>query len=263
MATNNTTNTSANVTVPQGGTSVTTLTTAYGVLCAGTTATGAVQTLSSLGAMGTVLTSNGAGALPSFQNSPAGFGINIGAISTNWYPSGSTFGGTGGTSQLSQSRATGTLYFHPFFLTKTTTFTNIGILVGSTTAAGTSVLGLYYDNGNSAPFGDPIANSNSTSLTNTTSTFSSYTFGTAITLNAGLYWTAHSTSGTTNFVGTSSEVGGRGLGVNATPTATNILTPVCGWSQSFVYSATLPSVGSLSSTLSYAAGDVYVFLQAQ
>lgn len=55
------------ITVPQGGTGQTTLTTAYGVLCAGTTATGAVQTLSSLGTSGQVLTSNGAAALPTWQ----------------------------------------------------------------------------------------------------------------------------------------------------------------------------------------------------
>ena len=48
------------ITVAQGGTGQTTLTTAYGVLCAGTTATGSVQTLSSLGTSGQVLTSNGA-----------------------------------------------------------------------------------------------------------------------------------------------------------------------------------------------------------
>ncbi|MCX6154403.1 MAG: hypothetical protein NT007_09600 [Candidatus Kapabacteria bacterium] len=57
----------AAVTVAQGGTGVQTLTTAYGVLCAGTTATGNVQTLSTLGTSGQVLTSNGASALPSFQ----------------------------------------------------------------------------------------------------------------------------------------------------------------------------------------------------
>jgi hypothetical protein len=67
MATNNATNTSKPVNVSQGGTGVATLTTAYGVLCAGTTATGNVQTLASLGSSTQVLTSNGAGALPSFQ----------------------------------------------------------------------------------------------------------------------------------------------------------------------------------------------------
>jgi hypothetical protein len=60
------------VSVTNGGTGVATLTTAYGVLTAGTTATGNVQTLAALGASGTVLTSNGASALPSFQAVAAG-----------------------------------------------------------------------------------------------------------------------------------------------------------------------------------------------
>ena len=65
------------ITVAQGGTGQTTLTTAYGVLCAGTTATGSVQTLSSLGSSGQVLTSNGAGALPSFQAIPSVSGASL------------------------------------------------------------------------------------------------------------------------------------------------------------------------------------------
>lgn len=72
MAFNNAINAPFPFTVAQGGTGVITLTTPYGVLCAGTTATGAIQTLASLGASGTVLTSNGAAALPSFQALPAG-----------------------------------------------------------------------------------------------------------------------------------------------------------------------------------------------
>lgn len=43
----------------------------YAVLCGGTTATGAHQSVASVGTSGQVLTSNGAGALPTFQN-PAG-----------------------------------------------------------------------------------------------------------------------------------------------------------------------------------------------
>jgi len=52
--------------VAGGGTGATSFT-AYGVLTGGTTTTGAVQSLAALGASGTVLTSNGASALPSFQ----------------------------------------------------------------------------------------------------------------------------------------------------------------------------------------------------
>lgn len=52
--------------VAGGGTGITTAT-AYSVICAGTTATGAFQSLASLGLAGEVLTSNGAGALPTWQ----------------------------------------------------------------------------------------------------------------------------------------------------------------------------------------------------
>ncbi len=51
------------VTVPIGGTGNTTFT-AFSVICAGTTATGAFQNVSGLGSSGNVLTSQGAGALP-------------------------------------------------------------------------------------------------------------------------------------------------------------------------------------------------------
>lgn len=53
--------------VAGGGTGITS-TTAYAVLTGGTTSTGALQSVASVGTTGQVLTSNGAGALPSFQN---------------------------------------------------------------------------------------------------------------------------------------------------------------------------------------------------
>ena len=55
--------------VNQGGTGVAT-TTAYSVLCGGTTSTGAFQAVSGLGTSGQLLTSNGVGALPSWQAAP-------------------------------------------------------------------------------------------------------------------------------------------------------------------------------------------------
>jgi hypothetical protein len=61
------------VTVPLGGTGNTTFT-AYSVICAGTTATGIFQNVSGVGTSGQVLTSNGAGAFPTWQN----------AIDANW-----------------------------------------------------------------------------------------------------------------------------------------------------------------------------------
>jgi len=52
--------------VPRGGTGNSTFT-AYSVICAGTTATGAFQNVSGVGTANQVLTSNGAGALPTWQ----------------------------------------------------------------------------------------------------------------------------------------------------------------------------------------------------
>lgn len=78
------------VTVAQGGTGLTSAT-AYAVLCGGTTSTGAFQSISSVGTSGQVLTSNGAGALPTFQT-PAGLpsmnivtGTTQTAVSGNQY----------------------------------------------------------------------------------------------------------------------------------------------------------------------------------
>ena len=70
-----TSNVTGTLPVTNGGTGVATLTTAYGVLAAGTTATGAFQNIGT-GTAAQVLTSNGAGALPTFQT-PAGGGTVI------------------------------------------------------------------------------------------------------------------------------------------------------------------------------------------
>lgn len=59
------------VTVADGGTGLSSAT-AYAVLCGGTTSTGALQSIASVGTSGQVLTSNGAGTLPTFQTAGAG-----------------------------------------------------------------------------------------------------------------------------------------------------------------------------------------------
>ena len=57
--------------IAEGGTAVSTMTTAYAPVCAGTTATGALQVASTgLSTSGFVLTSNGSSALPSFVVAP-------------------------------------------------------------------------------------------------------------------------------------------------------------------------------------------------
>ena len=76
----------AAVTVAQGGTGNTSAT-AYALLAGGTTSTGAYQSLASVGTTGQVLTSNGAGALPTFQTSSAGVTVtNDTSTSSALYP---------------------------------------------------------------------------------------------------------------------------------------------------------------------------------
>ncbi len=59
------------VPVADGGTGLS-ATTAYAVLCGGTTTTAALQSIAGVGSSGQVLTSNGAGALPTFQAAGGG-----------------------------------------------------------------------------------------------------------------------------------------------------------------------------------------------
>ena len=68
---NLTSNVTGTLPVANGGTGVAS-TTAYAVLCGGTTTTGPFQAIASVGTAAQVLTSNGAGALPTFQTPAAG-----------------------------------------------------------------------------------------------------------------------------------------------------------------------------------------------
>ena len=68
MATKNSINSNIPIEVALGGTGVTS-TTAYAVLCGGTTSTSPIQSIASVGTSGQVLSSNGS-ALPTFQDAP-------------------------------------------------------------------------------------------------------------------------------------------------------------------------------------------------
>ena len=65
--------------VPYGGTGADSFT-AYGVICGGTTSSGNLQSVADVGTAGYLLTSNGPGALPTFQNGVASGIINTGGI---------------------------------------------------------------------------------------------------------------------------------------------------------------------------------------
>ena len=75
--TNLATNVTATLPVASGGTGAVSQT-AYAVLAGGTTSTGAYQSIASVGTTGQVLTSNGAGALPTFQTGGGGTTIPAG-----------------------------------------------------------------------------------------------------------------------------------------------------------------------------------------
>ena len=68
--------------VTEGGTGKVSLT-AYALLAGGTTSTGAMQQVSGLGSSGTVLTSNGASALPTWQSAPAPI-LSVGQKTANY-----------------------------------------------------------------------------------------------------------------------------------------------------------------------------------
>lgn len=63
------------ISVGFGGTGLASMPTPYGVVCAGTTGTGPLQNVVSVGTAGQVLTSNGPAALPTFQ--PAAGGVPV------------------------------------------------------------------------------------------------------------------------------------------------------------------------------------------
>ena len=87
--------------VTSGGTGVSTMTTAYAPVCAGTSATGALQVASTgLSTAGFVLTSNGAAALPSFQDVSASGAIKTITGDSGGALSGSNITFTGGTTGL-------------------------------------------------------------------------------------------------------------------------------------------------------------------
>jgi trimeric autotransporter adhesin len=128
--------------VAYGGTGNTTFT-AYSVICAGTTATGAFQNVSGLGSSGNVLTSQGAGSLPHWA-APAASSITITGDSGGGL-TGNSFTFTGGTTGLTFAGAGSTETLGGTLVvsnggTGRATLTNHGLLVGAGTAAITQLV---------------------------------------------------------------------------------------------------------------------------
>jgi hypothetical protein len=106
--------------VSDGGTGATSAT-AYAVQCGGTTSTGAHQSIASIGTSGQVLTSNGAGALPTFQS-----------IITDWVAYTPTFTafGTVTNIQIWSRRVGDTLHIRGRFQAGTVTATEAQMTLG-------------------------------------------------------------------------------------------------------------------------------------
>lgn len=101
------------ISVSNGGTGRSTSTTAYGLIAAGTTATGALQTLST-GSTGQILQSGGASSLPTYSTATypsvaTSSGTILRANGTNWIASTSTFSDTYSASNLLYSNGANTV----------------------------------------------------------------------------------------------------------------------------------------------------------
>jgi hypothetical protein len=141
------------VTVPNGGTGLTSLT-PYAIMCGGTGSAANMQQVASLGSGGQLLTSQGSGALPTWTNPPSTSGVIIGFNSygssqTITIPSGATKGwvwlvggGAGGNSSNSGGSGAGLLKL----LTGMTSGNTLSLTVGgagsnaSNTGGGSSSL---------------------------------------------------------------------------------------------------------------------------
>lgn len=122
---------SGSLAVGRGGTGNTTFT-AYGVICAGTTATGAFQNVSGVGSAGEVLTSNGAAALPTWQAAGGGgldpstnyeYFNDLVGVDLNTNLAASYISGSGAAVA---STATGVAVNHPGVISNTTGITESG-----------------------------------------------------------------------------------------------------------------------------------------
>jgi hypothetical protein len=127
--------------VAQGGTGRST-NTAYAVICGGTTTGGAEQSIASVGTAGQVLTSNGAGALPTFQEAagfPAGTVLIFGqtAAPTGWTKDTTNFNNSSLRVVTGTASSGGTVDFTTAFASQTptgsVTITSVTGTAGATT----------------------------------------------------------------------------------------------------------------------------------
>ncbi len=168
-----------------------------------------------------------------------------GYITSNYYAA-TGIGHIRGTNSINGAFVVSTLYYYPFFCMQTKAFSKIAMY--SVVGAGNVVMGIYA-NGVGIPTGNPLPNSNSGSIASTSSTMSTFTFSSPITLTGNTwYWLAVTASSASCLPASAVVLGGsdemtNGLG-EATLNASN--NQIMGYTQSFAFSTTLPTAGSLT-----------------
>jgi hypothetical protein len=193
------------VPVIEGGTQVKTWGTAYGLLCAGTTVVNPVQTLSSLGAANTILTSQGAGALPTWTTAvyPATTTTNqllysngadniVGLATANSGVLITSAGGVPSISQTLPSAVQGNITSVGALssCSLTTGFTPVPMAIGGTNANLTASLGgIFYSTATAGAILAPTATANQVLLSgsNAPPAWSTATYPATTTINQILY----------------------------------------------------------------------------
>jgi len=191
------------VPVIEGGTQLITWGTAYGLLCAGTTVTNPVQVLASLGATNTILTSQGAGALPTWTTAtyPAttttnqllysNSANNVGGLAP--LASGVLITSAGGVPSISQtlpSAVQGNITTVGTITSGTWNGSVIGLAYGGTNANITAALGgIFYSTATAGAILAPTATANQVLLSgsNAAPAWSSATYPATTTINQLLY----------------------------------------------------------------------------
>lgn len=189
--------------VIEGGTQVKTWGTAYGLLCAGTTVVNPVQTLSSLGAANTILTSQGAAALPTWTTAvyPATTTINqilyssaanniVGLATANSSVLITSAGGVPSLSQTLPSAVQGNITSVGTITSGTWNGSVIGLTYGGTNANLTAANGgIFYSTASAAAILAPTATANQALLSgsNAAPAWSTATYPATTTINQILY----------------------------------------------------------------------------
>jgi hypothetical protein len=204
------------VTIPYGGTGNTTFT-AYSLICAGTTSTGTFQNVVGLGASGQVLTSAGAGALPSWQTPTTGTVTSVSGTANR-------ITSTGGATPVIDIAAT---------------------YVGQTslTTLGTVTTGTWNGTVLSPTYGGTGVNNSTNTLTLSGNLSTSGAFASTFTMTGATNVTFPTSGTLSTTTGTVTSVTGTALQIDV---ATGTTTPVISIDVGYVGQASITTLGTVT-----------------